>query len=789
MQHQYLARIAAATLAAVALAVPARAQTLGAGDISLRPGTSATVAGSWTKTTDASAAGGSAVWFPNAGAAKITTALASPSSYFELTFDAEAGVPYRLWVRLRAQNNDWANDSVFVQFSGAVDSASSPLYRIGTTSAAEVNLEDCKGCGISNWGWQDNGWGVGVLGPEIYFQSSGTHTLRVQSREDGAIIDQILLSPSKYLSSSPGALKNDATILPPTGGTASPYTIVRGPYVQKASATAATIVWAARESASGVVRFTDANGASGSVAATARRVAASTTGLPYDYYQYEARLTGLSPATAQTYDLFMSSVDVLPGTATFKTAPSKGTGAVTFVAIGDSGTGSTEQQQISDLIGADNFDIALHAGDIAYGNTGGTGDASYSTFQNWFFNIYRAWLGDHPFFPSEGNHDSRPTNNDGAAYLDLFSLPTNGATTAYPDHAERFYSYDYGPIHFVALDTEFAFQDATRRSEQIAWLDSDLAATSQPWKVVYFHRSPYSAGGEHGSDLTVRAAFGPIFERYGVQLVISAHEHIYERSKPWREGTSGSPVTYIVTGGGGGPLYPAGTDAWTAYSASRHHYLRATADTCSLDVEAVGLSGAVFDRTSLSRCTSTSPDVVVRASDVTKLAGTWRVEADSTAAGGKRVRNPNAGAAKITTASASPANYFEATVNVEAGVPYRLWMRGKADSNSYANDSVFVQFSGSVTSSGTSTMRIGTTSASEVNLEDCSGCGVSGWGWQDNGYAGAGPLVYFASSGPQTIRVQVREDGFAIDQIVLSPGRYLSASPGALKNDTTIIQP
>ena len=93
------------------------------------------------------------------------------------------------------------------------------------------------------------------------------------------------------------------------------------------------------------------------------------------------------------------------------------------------------------------------------------------------------------------------------------------------------------------------------------------------------------------------------------------------------------------------------------------------------------------------------------------------------------------------------------------------------------------------TSSGAATWRLGTTSAAEVNLEDCNGCGVSGWGWQDNGYGTnvLGPLVYFSATGPQTLRVQTREDGFAIDQIVLSPAAYLSASPGAPKNDTRIL--
>jgi hypothetical protein len=100
-----------------------------------------------------------------------------------------------------------------------------------------------------------------------------------------------------------------------------------------------------------------------------------------------------------------------------------------------------------------------------------------------------------------------------------------------------------------------------------------------------------------------------------------------------------------------------------------------------------------------------------------------------------------------------------------------------------------VQFSGSVTSGGVATYRIGTASATTYVLEDCSGCTLSGWGWQDNGYGTGvlGPLIYFATSGPQTIRIQTREDGLSIDQIVLSPERFRTSAPGALINDTTIV--
>lgn len=757
----------------------------------LWPANGAVLSGQWAKLNDPTAAGGAALWYPNAGAAKSLTAQAQPSSYFEVSFDAPAGIPYRVWMRMRAQSNDWANDSVFVQFSGAVDSASAPMYRIGTTDAAEVNLEDCKGCGISNWGWQDNGWGVGVLGPAVYFASSGRQVLRVQSREDGAIIDQILLSPSKFMAAAPGALKNDATVYPQTTAPPPSVSLVRGPYLQQVTATNARILWATRETGTAEVRYSAGGGGTQVVPAVSRFVPATTTGFSFDYYQHEASLAGLTPGTTYTYNPFVKGVDVTAGSGQLRTAPSTGSGAVSFIAFGDSGTNSAEQHQLSALMASDTFDIALHAGDIAYGTTLGTGDASYTTFQNWFFSVYQNWLPNHPFFPVEGNHDSRPTNNDGAAYLDLFSLFRNGASPSYPDHAERYYSYDYGPVHFVALDTEFTFQNTTRRAEQLSWLDADLAGTAQPWKIAYFHRSPYSAGGEHGSDLAVRSAFGPFFERYGVQLVISAHEHDYERTIPMRQGSSGSAVTYLVTGGGGGPLYASGTGSWTAYSASLYHYLHATADACSLRVDAIGLNGSSFDGTSLNRCGGSvpPPEVVLYAADAAITGTAWGFVTDPTAAAGKRLRNPDAGAAKIVTAQAAPASYFELTFSAQAGTPYRLWVRGKADANYWANDSVFAQFSGSVTSSGAAAYRIGTTAAAELNLEDCGGCGVSGWGWQDNGYGRGvlGPAIYFQTTGPQRLRIQTREDGLSIDQIVLSPSRYLSTSPGLLKNDVTIL--
>jgi hypothetical protein len=73
------------------------------------------------------------------------------------------------------------------------------------------------------------------------------------------------------------------------------------------------------------------------------------------------------------------------------------------------------------------------------------------------------------------------------------------------------------------------------------------------------------------------------------------------------------------------------------------------------------------------------------------------------------------------------------------------------------------------------------------SVEDCTGCGVAGWGWADNGYASDGPLIYFAADGPQRIRIQVREDGLGIDQVVLSSSQWVTKAPGATKNDTVVL--
>jgi FG-GAP-like repeat len=173
--------------------------------------------GAWQQRLDSTAADGVASWHPNANAPKLAAPLADPMNFLAFDFVPDPSQEYKLWIRLKAEGNNWANDSVFVQFVGAVDGAGHSIYSVGTTSALAVNLEECTGCGDAGWGWRDDAWGAkGMVGSVLLRFSDmngGRAGIWIQTREDGVMIDQIVLSSNKYKTTRPGAAKNDAVIL------------------------------------------------------------------------------------------------------------------------------------------------------------------------------------------------------------------------------------------------------------------------------------------------------------------------------------------------------------------------------------------------------------------------------------------------------------------------------------------------------------------------------------------------------------------------------------------------
>ncbi len=337
----------------------------------------------------------------------------------------------------------------------------------------------------------------------------------------------------------------------------------RDQYVQNVSARSAVIAWMSEEPGAGFVQYgeTPELGCERGDGRTGKRHAVTLSGLrPGSRYYY--RLAGMQK------------------TASFRTAPEGPGSGFTFAVVGDSGTGSTAQRAVADLLERMQPDLILHTGDVVYPK----GD--HADYDPKFFTPYRRIIGSVPVFPSLGNHDVETKN--GAPYLENFHLPCND-----PESTGRYYSFDWGNAHFVALDSELYYDDeGGDPTRQKAWLERDLGETRQPWKFVFFHRPPYSSS-EHGSDLVVREDLEPVLARHGVDVVFNGHDHDYERTVQIRG------VTYVVTGGGGKDLYEAGESEWTAFSRSAHHAVRVLVDGDSLRLEAVEPNGAVVDRLDL----------------------------------------------------------------------------------------------------------------------------------------------------------------------------------------------
>ncbi|MBC6988861.1 metallophosphoesterase family protein [Hymenobacter sp. BT491] len=208
-----------------------------------------------------------------------------------------------------------------------------------------------------------------------------------------------------------------------------------------------------------------------------------------------------------------------------------------FAAIGDYGYAGVPERDVAELVKSWNPEFIITLGDNNYEQgLASTIDTNIGQYYHQFIAPYRGSYGPgaavNQFFPSLGNHDTYTKN--GEAYLRYFSLPGNG----------RYYDFVRGQVHFFVLNSTPDEPDGTSSvSTQAKWLKARLAASKSIWKVVYFHHPPYSSG-VHGSTPNMRWPF----RAWGASLVVSGHDHHYERLQA-------GGLVYCVNGLSGRSIY------------------------------------------------------------------------------------------------------------------------------------------------------------------------------------------------------------------------------------------
>ena len=196
--------------------------------------------------------------------------------------------------------------------------------------------------------------------------------------------------------------------------------------------------------------------------------------------------------------------------------------AVRFAVIGDNGTGDRYEYEVARQMVASHqrfpFELVLMLGDNIYG--GQTAKDFVQKFEQPYRPLLDAGV---RFYASLGNHDNQ----------------TNRLYKPFNMGGERYYTFVKKNVRFFVLDSDYV------DPKQMVWLDDALKHSNDDWKICYFHHPLYSDGGRHGSQVDLRVLLEPLFIKYGVNVVFSGHDHIYERLKPQRG------IDYFVSGAAG----------------------------------------------------------------------------------------------------------------------------------------------------------------------------------------------------------------------------------------------
>ncbi len=301
--------------------------------------------------------------------------------------------------------------------------------------------------------------------------------------------------------------------------------VTRGPYLLMNTDSGITLRWRTGTASDSVVRI-----------GTAPDALTNPTTEETVTTEHEVRVTGLLPDTKYFYSIGSTATTMAGGDVGhfFRTAPVPGTdGSLRLWVLGDSGTSNSGQRAVRDAYyGSSEYkfnDLVLLLGDNAY-NAG-----TDSEYQSALFDTYPAVLQQSPVWSCLGNHETdqvRTGSYSGVPYFDIFTFPSAGECGGYPSGTERYFSWDFGNVHFISLDVQTT--NATLRSNMLAWLSNDLAANTRRWTIAIWHHPPYTKGS-HDSDVEsqpiwARQNLVPMMDDAGVDLVLCGHSHCYERS-------------------------------------------------------------------------------------------------------------------------------------------------------------------------------------------------------------------------------------------------------------------
>ena len=239
-----------------------------------------------------------------------------------------------------------------------------------------------------------------------------------------------------------------------------------------------------------------------------------------------------------------------------------------FAVLGDNGTGEKPQYDVGQQMAAARrtfpFDMVLMLGDNMYGRQ--DPQDFVSKFERPYSTLLQAGV---LFYATLGNHDNQ--NN---RFYKSFNMG-----------GERYFTFVKKNVRFFVLDTN------QLDPKQRAWFDDALRQSDDQWRICFFHHPIYSDGGRHGSDVSLRVVLEPLLVKYGVDVVFSGHDHMYERLKPQKG------ITYFVSGSGGelrkGDVRPSGLTA--AYYDQDQSFLLVEVAGDELFFEAVARSGAKVD--------------------------------------------------------------------------------------------------------------------------------------------------------------------------------------------------